>query len=78
MSEDIFRSILGEALEHDLVKYQNVPEHRFSLKHKIAVKRIFSVANYPHNSSKILRAVQKHSLKQSLIIAAVIVFLAVI
>lgn len=78
MSENVFRIILGEALERDLVKYQNVPEHRFSLKHKISVKRIFSAANYTHNSSEILRAAQKHSLKRSLIIAAVIVFLAVI
>ena len=44
MSEDVFRSILGEALERDLAEYNNVPEHKFSLRHRLAMKRILSGA----------------------------------
>ena len=78
MSESILKSVLEESARLEWEKYENVPEHRFSLKHKIAMKRIFSSENYPHNSRKNLRTAQKRSLKRSLIIAAVIVFLAVI
>lgn len=70
MSEDVFRSILGEALERDLAEYNNVPEHKFSLRHRLAMKRILSGA--------VRRTAQKRSLKRTLLIAAVLVFLAVI
>lgn len=70
MSEEVFRNILGEALERDLAGYDNVPEHKFSLRHRLAMKRILSGA--------VRRTVQKRSLKRTLLIAAVLVFLAVI
>ena len=35
MSEDVFRSILGEALERDLAEYHNIPEHNFRLSTKL-------------------------------------------
>lgn len=78
MSESILKSVLEESARLEWEKFENVPEHKFSIKHKIAMKRTFSATNYTHNSSKILRTAQKHSLKRSLIIATVIVFLAVI
>ena len=78
MSESILKSVLEESARLEWEKYENIPEHKFSIKHKIAMKHIFSAANYTHNSSEILRTAQKHSLNRSLIIAAVIVFLAVI
>lgn len=78
MSEDVFRSILGEALERDLAEYNNVPEHKFSLRHRLAMKRILSVANSAPNDVAARRTAQKRSLKRTLLIAAVLVFLAVI
>ena len=78
MSEDVFRSILGEALERDLAEYDNVPEHKFSLRHRLAMKRIFAAANSAPNVVATRRTAQKRSLKRTLLIAAVLVFLAVI
>lgn len=79
MSEEMFRSILGEALERELAEYDNVPEHKFSLRHRLAMKRILSVANSaPKTNTALRKSGQKRSLKRSLIIAAVLVFLAVI
>ena len=78
MSEDVFRSILGEALERDLAEYDNVPEHKFSLKHRLAMKRILSAAKSAPNAVTAHRTAQKCSLKRTLLIAAVLVFLAVI
>lgn len=77
MSESILKSVLEESARLEWEKYENVSEHRFSLKHKIAVKRIFSAANFAYNSSENGRTAQKLSLKRSLIIAAVLAFLAV-
>lgn len=78
MSEEVLRSILGEALERDLAEYDNVPEHKFSLRHRLAMKRILSAANSAPNAVAARRTTQKFSLKRTLLIAAVLVFLAVI
>ena len=77
MSVSILKSVLEESARLEWEKYDNVPEHKFSLKHKIAMKRIFSAANSAHNSSENSRTAQNRSLKRSLIIAAVLVLLAV-
>lgn len=42
MNESVFKEILGDALKSGLAEFDNVPEHKFSLKHRIAMKRIFS------------------------------------
>ncbi len=79
MSEDVFRSILGEALEREVAEYDNVPEHKFSLRHRLAMKRILAVANSaPKSNTALRKAGQKRSLKRTLLIAAMLVFLAVI
>ena len=78
MNEEVFRNILGEALERELAEYNNVPEHKFSFHHKLAMKRILSVEKPAPKSSVKRCKIQTHSLKRSLIIAAVLVFLAVI
>ena len=69
---------MGEALDCELAEYDNVPEHKFSFRHRLAMKRIISVSNSSHNSSEICKTAQNCSLKRSIIIAAVLVFLAVI
>lgn len=51
MNESVFKEILGEALKRDLAKYDNAPDHKFSLKHRLAMKYIF--AKYARNVSKL-------------------------
>lgn len=51
MNESVFKEILGEALKRDLEKYDNAPDHKFSLKHRLAMKRIF--AKYARNVRKL-------------------------
>lgn len=50
MSESAFREILGEAIKSELAEFDNVPVHKFSLKHRLAMKRIF--AKFERNASK--------------------------
>lgn len=42
MNESVFKGILGEALKCGLAEFDNAPEHKFSLKHCLAMKRIFA------------------------------------
>ena len=41
MNEAVFREILGESLKNEYAGYDNAPEHKFSLRHRLAMKRIF-------------------------------------
>lgn len=41
MSESIFASIMEEYADLECAKYADAPEHKFSLKHRLAMKRIF-------------------------------------
>lgn len=43
MSESILKSILEESARLEWDKYENVPEHKFSLKHRLAMERIFKL-----------------------------------
>ncbi|MDE7361373.1 MAG: hypothetical protein K2N38_05515 [Oscillospiraceae bacterium] len=51
MNESVFKEILGEALKSGLEEFDNAPEHMFSLKHRLAMKRIF--AKYDRNVRKL-------------------------
>ena len=84
MNEVVFREILAESLRREYSGFDNAPEHKFSLKHRFAMKRLF--AKYETNMSKdrkkginVLSQTSenkpKSSLKQRLIIAVVIVVL---
>lgn len=42
MNEGVLKEILGEALKCGLAEFDNAPEHKFSLRHRLAMKRIFS------------------------------------
>ena len=84
MSETLFKEILGEFVKRNYAEFDNAPEHKFSLKHRLAMKRIFS--RYERNVHK-LRKNEKTdtsltniykphtNLKQRLIIVTVIVIL---
>lgn len=56
MNEDIFKEILAKVEECEFAEYDNTPEHKFSLKHRIAMKRIF--ARFERN----VREIQKKEL----------------
>ncbi len=43
MNESILKSILEEYVARELSRYENVPEHKFSLKHRFAMKKIFKL-----------------------------------
>lgn len=84
MNESVLKQLLGELLEKEFSEYDDPPEWNFSLKHCLAMKRIF--AGFERNSEKIRKkeAVEDRStgknsrhlgLKQRLIIAAVLIFL---
>ncbi len=51
MNETVFKEILGEALNLEISQFDNAPEHKFSLKHRIAMKFIF--AKYNRNVRKL-------------------------
>lgn len=84
MSETLFKEILGEFVKRNYAEFYNAPEHKFSLKHRLAMKQI--LARYERNVHK-LRKNEKTdtsltniykphtNLKQRLIIVTVIVIL---
>lgn len=51
MNEDIFKEILAKAVDSEFAEFDNAPEHKFSLKHRLAMKRIFS--RYERNVRKL-------------------------
>ncbi len=84
MNEDVFTDILAKAVDYEFAEFNNVPEHKFSLRHRLAMKRIF--ARYERNARKLretktvkAQIISEHqtplTLKQRLIIATVIVIL---
>ena len=84
MNESVFKEILGEALERELSEHENAPEHKFSLKHKLAMKRVFAKyernvsALRKNNTSETARITERKpafSLKRRVLIAMVIVIL---
>ena len=79
MSESILKSILEESARLEWDKYENVPEHKFSLKHRLEMKRIFKL--YEKNTREIhSAAVSKPKrfrlTRKTALTAIVIVFLA--
>lgn len=82
MTETVFREILRDAVMLDCDALGNVPEHKFSLKHKLAMKRIFS--RFERNMRKHSGIVKtpfefenkpRLNLKQRVIVAAVLILL---
>ncbi|MCI7691538.1 MAG: DUF4367 domain-containing protein [Oscillospiraceae bacterium] len=79
MSESILKSILEESARLEWDKYENVPEHKFSLKHRLAMKRIFKL--YEKNTREIHSATISNPkrfrlTRKTVLTAIVIVFLA--
>jgi len=84
MNETVFRELLGESLRREYADYDNPPEHKFSLRHRLAMKRIFS--RYEKNVRKLKRAqvtytplssekMPYYGIKQRVIYALVIVII---
>lgn len=78
MSETEFKAILEQVCAAKFSLPEDAPEHRFSYRHKRNMKRILSAANSAPNVVTEHRTAQKRSLKRTLLIAAVLAFLAVI
>lgn len=51
MNEELFKSILEEMVMSEYAEIENEPDHKFSLKHRLAMKRIF--ARYERNVRKL-------------------------
>lgn len=78
MNESVFREILGESLRREFAEFDNAPEHRFSLRHRLAMRRVF--AKYERNTRGFYRieyseAMPHYGLKQRIIIMLVIIIL---
>ncbi len=87
-NETVFREILGEALRREFAEFDNPPEHKFSLRHRLAMKRIFR--SYERNVRKLKKAdvtydtaytplqsekMPYYSIKQRVIFALVVIIL---
>lgn len=69
MNENVFAEILGESLKREYAKFDDAPEHKFSLKHRLAMRRIFSRYGRTRKEPR----VTCRSLKRRVFIALVIV-----
>ena len=84
MSDYVLKRVLEKSLMRELAKYENAPEHKFSLKHRLAMKRIFAeckrnVRNLREkeqiNSSSLSEHKSQLSLKKRLFFATVVIIL---
>ncbi len=84
MNESLLREILSESYKHEYAEFDNTPEHKFSLKHRIAMKHILS--RYERNVRKLQKREEAslmpiiglkpgRSFKQRLILATIIIIL---
>ena len=81
MNESVFEELLGESLRREYAEYDSAPEHKFSLGHRLAMKRI--LAGYEKNVRALTNAesvsfqsgLPYYGFKQRIIIALVIVIL---
>ncbi len=63
MNETVFRELLRESLQHEYAEFDNAPQHKFSFRHRLAMKRIF--ARYEKNMRKLKKAQVAYTLLQS-------------
>lgn len=74
MNEYFLEDILEEAYKLDFAEHENPPEHRFSLKHKIRMRKIFSL--YKKNTKHYNTSLYTMSVKMSLKWALIVIILA--
>lgn len=83
-NETVLKEILGEVLRSEFAEFDNAPEHKFSLKHRLAMRRIFK--RYDKNVRKLKKAEKDHtplqneslpyySIKRRVIFALVVIIL---
>lgn len=83
MNDYVLKRVLEKSLMRELAKYDNAPKHKFSLKHRLAMKRIF--VGYERNvrdlreKEKVSFSMSEHksqlSLKKRLFFATVVIIL---
>lgn len=85
MSEEIFKSILEEMVMSEYAEIENEPDHKFSLKHRLAMKRIFARyernvrklrENEPAPTAQIVENKPRYRLSRKLFLATIVVILA--
>lgn len=74
MNEFFIEDILEEAYKLDFAEYEDPPEHRFSLKHKIRMRKIF--ARYKKNTKHYNASLHTRRVKMSLRWAIIVIILA--
>ncbi len=82
MNERLLDEVLTEYYERDFSEFSNAPEHKFSLRHRLAMKRIFKL-NAPGRQNEIKAAPAARdksciSLKTKIIIAIAVIICAVL
>lgn len=84
MNDYVLKRVLEKSLMRELAKYDNAPKHKFSLKHRLAMKRVFAgyernVRNLREkeqiNSSSLSEHKSQLSLKKRLFFATVVIIL---
>ena len=77
MSESVFKEILGESLRREFSEFDRAPEHKFSLRHRIAMNKIF--ARYEKNTRKFIElsaaTLPHYGLKQRVIFVLVMIII---
>lgn len=85
MNEEIFKSILEKAVMTEYADIESTPDHKFSLKHRLAMKRIFARyeknvhklrANMTSSMTQIVENKPRYSLSQQLFFAMIVIILA--
>ena len=85
MSEEIFKSILEEAVMREYTDIEDEPDHKFSLKHRLAMKRIFARyerkerklhANRPDTTAQTAENKPRYRLSRQLLLVMIVIILA--
>lgn len=85
MNEEIFKSILEKAVMSEYADLDNEPDHKFSLKHRLAMKRIFARyeknvrklrAKEPNQTAQIVENKPRYRLSRKLFLAMIVIILA--
>lgn len=74
MNEYLLEDVFEEAYKLDFAEHDNPPEHRFSLKHRIRMRKIFSL--YKKNTKRYNAPLYKMGLKMSMKWAIIVIILA--
>lgn len=85
MNEELFKSILEEMVMSEYAEIENEPDHKFSRKHRLAMKRIFARyernvrklrAKEPAPTAQIVENKPRYRLSRQVFLAMIVIILA--